>query len=223
MRPDDHAADDLDAGSSPTTGTQPGLAVLGGSFNPPHTTHHRLAAKAFASLPIDRLLVIPAGDHPHKRDRDMAPAADRLAMCRLAFADLPGVVVDDRELRRRGPSFTVDTLAELAAEYPGRRIYFLVGSDNLPLLPTWREPQRLLASCQVVTYPRLGYPLDAGVLLQLPVTEAQRAAIAAHVLDLPADAVAASDLRARWRRGERELPELLPSVRAYLAEHGLYR
>lgn len=218
MRSDDIAAD-----SPPRAGSRSGLAVLGGSFNPPHTTHHRLAAAALTRLPIDRLLVIPAGDHPHKRDRDMAPSNDRLAMCRLAFADLPGVVVDDRELRRQGPSFTVDTLAELAAEHPGRRLFFLVGSDNLPLLPTWRDPQRLLANCQVVTYPRLGYPLDDAALARLPVDEAQRAAIAAHVLDLPADAVAASDLRARWRAGERDLPELQPSVRAYIADRGLYR
>ena len=216
-------SDDIAARSPDGAGTRNGLAVLGGSFNPPHTTHRRLAAAALARLPIERLLVIPAGDHPHKRDRDMAPASERLAMCRLGFADLPGVVVDDRELRRQGPSFTVDTLAELAAENPGRRLFFLVGSDNLPLLPTWREPERLLACCQVVTYPRLGYPLDAGVLAKLPVSEPQRAAIAAHVLDLPADAVAASDLRARWRAGEREVPELLPSVRAYITERGLYR
>jgi nicotinic acid mononucleotide adenylyltransferase len=74
-----------------------------------------------------------------------------------------------------------------------------------------------------VTYPRLGHPIDAAVLAKLPVTEPQRAAIAAHVLDLPADAVAASDLRARWRAGERDLPELLPTVRAYIADRGLYR
>jgi nicotinate-nucleotide adenylyltransferase len=216
-------SDDIAANSPPAAGVRSGLAVLGGSFNPPHTTHRRLAAAALLRLPIERLLVIPAGDHPHKRDHDMAPARDRLAMCRLAFAELPGVAVDDRELRRQGPSFTVDTLAELAAENPGRRLFFLVGSDNLPLLPTWRDPQRLLASCQIVTYPRLGYPLDAGVLAKLPVSEPQRAAIAAHVLDLPADAVAASDLRARWRAGERDLPELLPTVRAYIADRGLYR
>jgi len=218
MRSDDIAAEGP-SGDRPRNG----LAVLGGSFNPPHTTHRRLAAAALSRLPIERLLVIPAGDHPHKRDRDMAPARDRLAMCRLAFADLPGVVVDDRELRRHGPSFTVDTLAELAAENPGRTLFFLIGSDNLPLLPTWRDPERLLASCQVVTYPRLGHPIDAAVLAKLPVTEPQRAAIAAHVLDLPDDAVAASDLRARWRAGERDLPELPPSVRSYLAERGLYR
>lgn len=200
-----------------------GLAVLGGSFNPPHTSHRRLAHAALANLPVDRVLVIPAGDHPHKRNTDMAPAADRLAMCRLCFADLPGVTVDDRELRRAGPSFTVDTLSELAREWPGRAIYFLIGSDNLPLLPTWREPQRLFALCEVVTYPRLGYPLDAASFATLPLPAEIRSRLAAHVLDLPADAVAAQDLRRRWRAGEHDLAELHPDVRAYLRAHDLYR
>lgn len=202
---------------------RPGLAVLGGSFNPPHTTHRRLAAAALAELPVDRVLIVPAGDHPHKRNTDMAPAQDRLAMCQLAFADLPEATVDDRELRRGGPSFTVDTLAALQAEHPGRRIYFLIGSDNLPLLPTWREPERLFTLCEVVTYPRLGHPLDEATFAALPLPADLRQRLAAHVLDVPADAVAASELRRRWRAGEQDLAELHPGVRAYIRAHGLYR
>lgn len=206
----------------PPSGSR-GLAVLGGSFNPPHRTHERLAAEAFAQLEIDELRVIPAGDHPWKRDRDMAPARHRLAMCRLAFAGLPGVVVDDRELRRAGPSYTVDTLAELAAEAPGRPLYFLIGSDNLAQLPAWHDPHRLLRLCTVVTWPRLGFPADDATLAALPLSPAERAALRAHLLAMPADATAASDLRARWRAGERDLPELAPAVRDYIAAHSLYR
>ncbi|MFN6146637.1 MAG: nicotinate (nicotinamide) nucleotide adenylyltransferase [Planctomycetota bacterium] len=199
-----------------------GLGVFGGSFNPPHASHRRLCAAALAGLPIARLLVMPSGDHPLKRNQDMAPAADRLAMCRLAFGDLPGVAIDDREVRRPGPSFTVDTLAELRAEHPGAPLYLLVGSDNLRILGLWREPARILELATLVTYPRAGHPVDAATLATLPVPADARDRIAAHVLDLPADAVAASDLRARWRRGERDLPELTPAVRDYIAAHGLY-
>ncbi|MBL8735400.1 MAG: nicotinate (nicotinamide) nucleotide adenylyltransferase [Planctomycetes bacterium] len=202
---------------------RPGLAVLGGSFNPPHATHRRLAEAALAGLPVDRVLVIPAGDHPHKRNSDMAPAEDRLAMCRLAFADLPEVTVDDRELRRTGPSFTVDTLASLRREHPGRRLYFLIGSDNLPLLPTWREPERLLTLCEVVTYPRLGHPLDDAAFAALPLPAELRKRLRDHVLELPADAIAASELRRRWRAGQQDLAELHPEVRAYIRAHHLYR
>lgn len=211
------------ASPSEATPERPGLAVLGGSFNPPHATHRRLVEAALVGLPVDRVLVIPAGDHPHKRNADMAPAEDRLAMCRLAFADLPRVTVDDRELRRLGPSFTVDTLAALRAEHPGRRLYFLIGSDNLPLLPTWREPERLFALCEVVTYPRLGHPLDDASFAALPLPAELRLRLRSHVLEVPADAIAASELRRRWRAGDQDLAELHPEVRAYMRAHGLYR
>ena len=200
-----------------------GIAVFGGSFNPPHRTHRRLAAAALQQLPIRTLLVIPSGDHPHKRNHDMAPAQDRLAMCRLAFGDLAGVVVDDRELRRAGPSFTVDTLAELAAEHPGTRLFFLIGSDNLPLLPTWRDHHRILALATVVTYPRAGHPVDPSRLAGLRLSADERDRLLANVLPLPADAVSATDLRARWQHGERDLGELAPAVQRYILEHRLYR
>jgi len=200
-----------------------GLGVLGGAFDPPHASHRRLAVEALQRLPIRELRVIPAGDHPHKRGNQLSPAADRLAMCHLAFAGLPGVVVDDRELRRAGPSFTVDTLAAMAAEQPGRALYFLIGSDNLPLLPTWRAPERILELCTVVTWPRAGHPIDDAVLRSLPVSAAAQERLRAHVLALPADDIAASDLRARWRAGDHDLPEVAPAVRDYIEAHGLYR
>jgi nicotinate-nucleotide adenylyltransferase len=206
-----------------TTPEVRGTAVLGGSFNPPHRTHVRLARDALAALPVHRLLVIPSGDHPHKRGAGMAPAAHRLAMCRLAFDGVPGVVVDDREIRRTGPSFTVLTIHELRAERPDEPVFFLIGSDNLPLLPTWRAPERILALCSVATWPRRGYPVDAAALRGLDLTDAERRSLLAHVLERPADDVNASELRARWRAGETDLDELDPRVRRYLAEHGLYR
>jgi nicotinate-nucleotide adenylyltransferase len=210
-----------DGSPTETSPARRGLGVFGGSFNPPTLAHVALARTALERLPIQELLVIPAGDHPHKRNQDMAPATDRLAMCRLAFQELAGARVDDRELRRSGPSFTVDTLAELATS--GQSLFLLIGSDNLPLLPTWREPLRLLAMCTVVTYPRVGYPITDAQLRALPLPAAERDRLRANVLPVPALAAASSDLRARWRAGERELPELPPAVRNYLEMHGLYR
>lgn len=200
-----------------------GIAVLGGSFDPPHTTHRRLAESALLRLPVAEVRVIPAGDHPHKQDQGMTAARHRLAMCRLAFGDRPGIVVDDRELRRAGPSFTVDTLAELAAERPRRPLFFLIGSDNLPLLPTWHDHHRLLRLATVVTWPRAGHPVTPEVLEHRDLTAAERTALLRHVLQVPPDDVAATSLRERLRRGERELPELEPAVRRYCEDHALYR
>lgn len=211
----------LSSVTSPPT-TRRGIAVLGGSFDPPHLAHRKLATAALERLPVQEVRVLPAGDHPHKRARSMNAAADRLAMCRLAFAGMSGVVVDDRELRRRGPSFTVDTLAELAAEHPGAPLYFVIGSDNLPLLPTWRDHHRILALAKVVTYPRHGHEVTARALEELDLTADERRSLLAHVLPLAPDAIAATDVRRRWRAGERDLAELDPTVRDYIAAHGLY-
>ena len=198
------------------------LAILGGAFNPPHSTHRRLVRAALEQLPVTQVLVLPSGDHPHKRGTDIAPAADRLAMARLCFADLPAAVVDDRELRRSGPSFTVDTLQELADEATDRQLWFLIGSDNLPLLPTWHQHHRLLALASVATFPRAGYEVAATDLDGLDLTPAQRESLLANRLELEPDAVSATDLRARLRRGQRHLPELEDSVEAYILEHHLY-
>ena len=197
--------------------------MLGGSFNPPHRTHVTLARQALLRLPIDELRAIPSGDHPHKGQNDMASAADRLQMARLAFAAIPGVTVDDREIRRAGRSFTTDTLQELVDENPGVPVFFLIGSDNLPLLPTWHEHHRLLELATVVTFPRAGYVVAAADLEGLDLTAAERESLLANRLEMPADDVSATDLRARWQRGERNLAELPDAVAAYMEAHGLFR
>ncbi|MCB9887100.1 MAG: nicotinate (nicotinamide) nucleotide adenylyltransferase [Planctomycetes bacterium] len=211
------------AAVDPAPGAPPGLAVLGGTFDPPHSSHARLAAAALAQLPIDRLLVIPAGDHPHKQDRGVTPAADRLAMCERAFADQPRVRVDAREIRRGGLSFTVDTLEELRREHPDRAIYFLIGSDNLPLLPTWYRHHRLLELATIVTYPRAGHPVAAADLDGLDLSDDEKEHLLEHVLQLPADDVNSTALRRRLRAGDRSLAEIHPDVLTYIDHHGLYR
>jgi len=211
------------AASVDATNGRPGIAVLGGSFDPPHASHRKIAVAALERLPVREVRVIPAGDHPHKRARGMAAGEHRLAMCRLAFAFDPRIVVDDREMRRTGPSFTVDTLAELAAENPGTRLFFLIGSDNLPLLPTWRDHHRVLALATIVTCPRAGHPVSERLLEGLDLDADERRTLLANVLDVPADAIAATDVRQQRRAGRRDPAGLDPAVVDYLEAHGLYR
>src|SRR5690606_36582180 len=151
-------------------------------------THVRIAEAALRQLPVDEVRVLPAGDHPHKRQLGMTAAAHRLAMCRLAFAASDGVVVDDRELHRPGPSLAVDTLEEGARQAPGRPLCFLIGADSLPLLPRWHPHHRILELARVATFPRLGSPIDEAGLAGLDLTAAERTALLAARLDLPADA-----------------------------------
>lgn len=199
------------------------IAIFGGAFDPPHRTHLRIVEAARIQLPIAEVVVLPAGDHPHKRSARMSPAIDRFAMCRLAFGTLPRVRVDDREVLRKGPSFTVDTLAEFRAEAPDRPLYFLIGSDNLPLLPTWKDHHRILSLCTVATFPRQGHPIGPAILKGLDLTPREREVLLSHVLAIEPDDVSATDLRARLARGERHLPELVPAVEDFAVRAHLYR
>jgi nicotinate-nucleotide adenylyltransferase len=119
------------------------VGMFGGAFDPPHNAHVALVRAALAQLQLDELRVVPTGHAWHK-PRPLTPAPDRLAMCRLAFGALPGVLVDDRETRRAGPTYTIDTLCELAAEQPGAQLYLVMGADQARALPSWHRWQDLL-------------------------------------------------------------------------------
>ena len=130
------------------------IGVLGGTFNPIHLAHLRLAEEMREALGLERVLLVPAGEPPLKT-RGVAPAEKRLEMARSACASNPALEVCDLEVRRAGPSWSVDTLAELRARLPGAELWFIVGADTLPDLESWREPERLfsLAHFAVATRP----------------------------------------------------------------------
>ena len=110
--------------------------VLGGSFDPVHVGHLAVAEACLRAAGLDTVLFMVAGAPPHKLDRTLAPAADRLEMTRLAVRDRPAFRADDRELSRRGPSFTVDTVRELLGESGGPdEVFWIIGGDTLPDLP----------------------------------------------------------------------------------------
>lgn len=200
-----------------------GICLFGGAFNPPHLSHRRIATAALAALSPARLLVVPCADHPHKHDPDMPAVAHRLAMCELAFAGIDArVSVSDREARRPGASFTVDTVRALRAEFGLEDpLWVLIGSDNLPLLPTWHDHHSLLELATIVTVPRAGHPATRAVIDRVALRARHKRDLLAHVLDVPADAVNATELRRRLGRGE-PTPDLLPAVADYAKRHGLY-
>lgn len=114
------------------------LGVLGGAFDPPHLAHLALAQAAIAQLNLDELRVLPTGQAWHKA-RAPSAAEHRLAMTRLAFADMPKIVVDEREIWRAGPTYTVDTLRELHVEHPGVELFLVLGEDQARAFSTWHE------------------------------------------------------------------------------------
>lgn len=118
------------------------IGVFGGAFDPPHLAHRAIAIAALQQLNLDELRVIPTGQAWHKA-RTLTDARHRLAMVELNFCDLPGVVIDQRELARAGPSFTIDTLREIRAETPSAELFLLIGEDQARALTSWREWQEV--------------------------------------------------------------------------------
>ena len=151
------------------------VGILGGTFDPPHNGHVAMAEAAVAGLALDRLLILPAPDPPHKNSHDISPYPSRRRMAELAFAGLDNVELSDIEEGRHGPSYTVDLLQQLAG---ADDLYFVVGADSVCDLPAWREPERILALATLVVFPRSGYsprvPVDSEasvVLFESPVID----------------------------------------------------
>ena len=120
------------------------IGVFGGAFDPPHKAHVALAKTAIEALGLDELHIIPTGQAWHKT-RELSAPEHRLAMTQLAFADIPRVVVDSREIERSGPSFTIDTLRDLQSENPEAQLYLIMGADQFAAFRQWHEWQATIS------------------------------------------------------------------------------
>jgi nicotinate-nucleotide adenylyltransferase len=117
--------------------------MFGGAFDPPHRGHVALAEAALAQFALDALHIIPTGQAWHK-SRSLSPPEHRLAMTRLAFGHVPGVVVDEREVQRAGPTFTFDTLQALQRENPCAELYLFIGADQFAAFSQWHRWREIL-------------------------------------------------------------------------------
>jgi nicotinate-nucleotide adenylyltransferase len=140
------------------------IGIFGGTFDPVHYGHLRTAFELLQALDLEEVRFIPCGDPPH-RGVTFAPAARRLDMVRLATREEPGFLVDDRELRREGPSYSIDTLASLREEFPGRSLCLITGMDAFLGLPTWHRWDEILDFAHIVVAHRPGWQApDDGAL-----------------------------------------------------------
>ena len=131
------------------------IGIYGGSFNPPHVGHSLAAEEMVKHLELDRLLIMPAATPPHKVLPAGSPTAEeRLLLCRRTFASLPQAEVSDLELRREGPSYTVDTLRILKEACPGDELYLIMGTDMLLSFDTWREPETIASMATLAVMDR---------------------------------------------------------------------
>jgi nicotinate-nucleotide adenylyltransferase len=197
------------------------IGIFGGTFDPPHVGHLWLAALAAESVELDRVLFMPASQPPHKRLRGMTGAADRLLMTRLAIEGDPLFELTAIEMERAGPSYTVDSIAELERLYgEGGHLFLIMAADSLAQIDTWRDPDRLLESTEWIVGPRPGTALPEAAAL------AERFGAAAsriHLLEGPALDVSSSDLRRRVASGK-SIRYLVPRrVEELITARGLYR
>ena len=196
------------------------IGVLGGTFDPPHVGHLWLATLAADALGLDRVLFMPAGQPPHKEAGEVSSGTDRLLMTRLAIAGDEGFELCPIEMERPGPSFTIDSVAELRRSYPDATLFLLMAADSLAQIDTWRDPDRLLSIVEWAVGPRPGSPLpDRASLERRFGGDASRI----HLLDGPSLDVSASEIRRRVAAGQ-AIRYLVPvAVEELIAEHGLYR
>lgn len=204
------------------------IGVFGGTFDPIHHGHLRLAIEARESLGLERVHLIPLAHAVH-RDQPETPGALRLAMLRAALDGRDDLVADDRELRRAGPSYTVDTLRSLHAEQPDRGLCLLLGGDAFAGFADWHEPQAILGLANLAVWdrPGAGPDLDPRVQALLathgaaalgPARSGQIVRLAGSRLE-----IASSDIRARVAAGRCVDFLAPPAVLALIEAHRLYR
>jgi len=196
------------------------IGIFGGSFDPPHTAHIRLALCAIAQLQLDLLLVIPTGDAWHK-PRNWALAPHRLAMTRLAFVGIPKVLVDSREIDRTGPTYTIDSVHAIARDYPRAQIFLCIGGDQAKAFTTWHRWQDILDLVTLAVAMRPDSQMAPN-----PVAHPQwhnGLPPGAMHLDMPSLAISATDIRLQLAQSD-AFPVALPTgVCEYIQQHSLYK
>jgi nicotinate-nucleotide adenylyltransferase len=191
------------------------IGILGGTFDPPHAGHVAAAVAAQKQLGLDQVRVIPAGQAPLRMGAPVASAADRVAMCRLAFAEHPWAVVDERETLRAGTSWSVDTARELAREFPDDLRVWILGADQLARLDRWKDVVEL---CGLVEFAVLSRD---GISTLPPASLA--AVIRLTVLQAPPVRISSTALREAMRRGDSPRNGLPLGVARHIDERSLYQ
>jgi nicotinate-nucleotide adenylyltransferase len=190
------------------------VGMFGGAFDPPHRAHVALAREAIGQLRLDRLFVIPTGQAWHK-DRALTAAEHRLAMTRIAFEGIPQVVVDERELKRAGATYSVETLRELRDEHPGTQLVLLMGEDQAGSFTRWIAWHEI-ARIAILGVAGRGSGEGLAALRALP-------GVRVETLQWTQRTESATEIRARLAAGQDIADLVEPAVASYIESHHLYR
>ena len=197
------------------------IGLMGGTFDPIHEGHLALARYARSALLLDAVLFIPAGCPYLKKSRLVADPADRLAMTDLAIRDEAGFYISDTEVKRKGETYTADTLEELHAAYPGNTWFFLTGADSYCYMEKWIRPSRIFELCTVVCTAR--DRIDTDELERMRVRYVELYGHDSVILDMPAIDISSTAIREMIGKGMSTEGLVPPPVREYIEERKLYR
>jgi len=197
------------------------LGFFGGTFDPVHVGHLIVAEEARASLNLDEVLFVPTGEPWLKAREKVGESRHRMALVELAIADNPGFRASDMEIKRPGPTYTVDTLIELRDEIgPNVELYVILGIDAINDLGRWHLPEQIFGLCTMVAAPRPGSEsLDSRALDS--VAEGMSGKVL--MLDAPLIGISGRDIRRRVSKGKSIRYSVPDSVAAYIRAQGLYR
>jgi len=191
------------------------IGLFGGSFDPIHNGHLQIAVAAQEQLSISKIFFIPAAIPPHKQHITLTEANHRLRMVELAVEDCSNFEASDLEIRRRGVSYTIDTLTFFRDNYnlTSNQLHFIIGADSLVDFYKWLEPEKILKTCQIIVYNRAGVDLDA-------VNEKLKKQV--FFLNAPLIDISSTNIRNKIRCGE-SLTAFMPErVANYILNNELY-
>ena len=189
---------------------------MGGTFDPIHHGHLVAASEVQAWFGLDEVVFVPTGQPYQKAHRSVSPAEHRYLMTVVATASNPRFTVSRVDIDRGGPTYTIDTLTDLALLHPGAELFFITGADALTDILGWRSADELFGLARFVGCTRPGYPVDTSVLLAMPSDRVT-------VVEIPALAISSTECRARTERGEPVWYLVPDGVVQYIAKHRLYQ
>lgn len=194
------------------------IGIMGGTFDPIHYGHLLAAEEARINLGIERLIFVPTGDPPYKRENNITPAEDRYAMTLLATAGVIEYSVSRIEIDRKEPTHTVDTLREfLASGIKTEDLYFITGLDAMLSITSWFEYEKIPDLCTLVTARRPGYPVDEIETLPKFIRDKLK------YIEIPQFAISSTEIRERSRLGK-GIRFLVPHlVEIYIESNKLYK
>ncbi len=198
------------------------VGIFGGTFDPVHLGHLILAEQCREQAHLDQVWFVPAARPPHKPDQPVTTFHQRVEMLALAISGNPAFRISEIERDRPGPSYTVDTLAQILQENPGTDLYLILGGDSVRDFPTWYQPRKILEMASILVVPRQGgtLPTDAEFCASLGV---DTALVRLQKIEMPWVTISSSDLRKRWSQS-RSVRYMVPrAIEAYAEDKGLYR